>query len=720
VSSPDFLAAAQSYAARGWRIVPVHVPTATGCSCARPACASPGKHPTIAKWTERTFPPEAWSNGAAKNLGIVTGAISGLVVVDVDGGGEETLAQLERELGALPTTVAARTGSGGRHLLFRHPGGLVRNDAKKRLGPGLDVRGDGGFIVAAPSLHKSGARYAWLAGTGPEDRDVALLPAGWLERLREPPRREIPDAPAASRTSGDVQRRASAYLARIPGAVSGAGGHGQAFDAAIKVVRGFALDQEAAFALLWSEYNPRCDPPWSEKELRHKIRQAIEVATVPPWGSLLEAERPRPASAREEPGCDDGDETPAITPPVQLVSRRITLEDARRPPVERFLVGSLFPFGKASVFYGPTGAGKSTFLSQLGFGVAGGGRDFLGMRMHDEEGGPVLVYSAEDTFEDWQRKAAAVLSACDVNMEHALERLHVVDKSEGEARLSELVQLHVNLGAESTTRRERRPSPERLALIAHAMQLQARLVIIETTSRLVDDEDNANLSALLSACGHVAAETGAAVIVSHHPTKNAAKDNDSSLESARGGGAFTANSRCAVSIFPAEAQHLAQLEEKGLHFAPRDVLLLEQQKGTSSVPRQEPVVLVRCSTPFGAVLKLPHAALADPAQAAMHAARRELEQRRREVQLAGLYDLVEQLRNGGPVSKRKLRDHGPSIGVTKHDMDDFVDGAIAAGVIGADRRDASGRILALGLGKRPAGRATPRDPREVDDDQSSD
>lgn len=113
------------------------------------------------------------------NVGIVTGRLSGLVVLDVDPGhgGESSLSQLEREYGSLPQTVSARTGGGGRHYYFRHPGGVVRNKVGFR--PGLDIRGDGGLIVAPPSIHPSGRRYRWLDGASPEEIDVAPAPS-WL------------------------------------------------------------------------------------------------------------------------------------------------------------------------------------------------------------------------------------------------------------------------------------------------------------------------------------------------------------------------------------------------------------------------------------------------------------------------------------------------------------------------------------------------------------
>lgn len=113
------------------------------------------------------------------NLGIVTGIISGIVVVDIDPkhSGDDSLASLEESNSDLPKTVEAITGGGGHHLYFTHPGGVIHN--KVGLAPGIDIRGDGGFVVAPPSMHVSGARYSWAPGHSPEQIELMPLPE-WL------------------------------------------------------------------------------------------------------------------------------------------------------------------------------------------------------------------------------------------------------------------------------------------------------------------------------------------------------------------------------------------------------------------------------------------------------------------------------------------------------------------------------------------------------------
>jgi hypothetical protein len=107
------------------------------------------------------------------------------VVLDVDAqhGGSKSLALLELEHGTLPDTVAAKTGGGGRHLYFVHPGGIVHN--RVGIAPGIDFRGDGGCVVVPPSLHPSGKRYQWLPQRSPREIALASLPS-WLLRFVRP------------------------------------------------------------------------------------------------------------------------------------------------------------------------------------------------------------------------------------------------------------------------------------------------------------------------------------------------------------------------------------------------------------------------------------------------------------------------------------------------------------------------------------------------------
>ncbi len=118
-----------------------------------------------------------WDKHPTASVGIPTGSVTGLVVLDEDPrhGGTESLAQLVAEHGAIPESPVARTGGGGRHFWYSHPGGAVPSVVGFR--PGLDLRADGGYVVVPPSPHSSGTPYSWIA---PLFGSNLRLPPPWL------------------------------------------------------------------------------------------------------------------------------------------------------------------------------------------------------------------------------------------------------------------------------------------------------------------------------------------------------------------------------------------------------------------------------------------------------------------------------------------------------------------------------------------------------------
>jgi hypothetical protein len=172
-NSRSSLAQALQYASYHWSVIPVRTRDKRPLIKWQRYQQQAATDDEIYTWYQR------WPDA---NVGIVTGMISGLVVLDVDPrhGGDKTLSQWEIEHGPLPPTVEAKTGGGGRHLYFRHPGGVIRNRAG--LAPGIDLRGDGGCVVAPPSVHHSGHAYSWIKHHDPGSIMPAELP-GWLLSL---------------------------------------------------------------------------------------------------------------------------------------------------------------------------------------------------------------------------------------------------------------------------------------------------------------------------------------------------------------------------------------------------------------------------------------------------------------------------------------------------------------------------------------------------------
>ena len=203
------LDAALAYAQRGWSVIPLRPRGKLPSLTWRPYQREIAVEATIRTW---------WDIDGERNVGIVTGAVSGLIVLDVDGPeGTESL----KSCGGLPETPTVRTGK-GRHYYFRHPGGQVRNFAGKL--PGIDLRGDGGYVVAPPSIHPDDPEYTWELS--PDDAPLADPPE-WLVALMIEPALEratvIAVAPLAE--NQQAQTALASELAKVEAAVNGQRNH---------------------------------------------------------------------------------------------------------------------------------------------------------------------------------------------------------------------------------------------------------------------------------------------------------------------------------------------------------------------------------------------------------------------------------------------------------------------------------------------------------------
>lgn len=150
---PSMLALALEYAGYGWHVFPLITKEPDGRLAPHGFKDATTDEATIRKW---------WSKQQRANIGVATGHVSGILVVDVDPrhGGDEGLAQIEKEFGSFDDVPCVLTGGGGKHFYFRMPDKKIRCSAGM-VAPGVDIKGDGGYVVAAGSLHESGTRYHW-------------------------------------------------------------------------------------------------------------------------------------------------------------------------------------------------------------------------------------------------------------------------------------------------------------------------------------------------------------------------------------------------------------------------------------------------------------------------------------------------------------------------------------------------------------------------------
>ena len=176
------------YADRGLRVIPLHDVHAGKCSCGKPpGSCKPGKHPRISEWQHKATTDigtiEGWlDQWPHANIGIVCGKGSGIFVVGPDGQeGINDLAALEMQHSEIPITATSETPGGGKHFYLRWPAGdgAAIGQSVNIHGLKIDIRGEGGYVVAPPSASDKGA-YEW--SLAPDTFPIAKAPE-WLVKL---------------------------------------------------------------------------------------------------------------------------------------------------------------------------------------------------------------------------------------------------------------------------------------------------------------------------------------------------------------------------------------------------------------------------------------------------------------------------------------------------------------------------------------------------------
>jgi hypothetical protein len=202
-----------------------------------------------------------WRREPRANIGIATGAKSGVFVLDVDlhHDGEVSLRTLEARMRPLPSTVEVVTGSKGRHLYFKLPdfegAPQIRNSAGK-LGEGLDIRGEGGYVVAPPSIHPSGGIYTWSVDTGSAFAEAPV----WLLGLICPAPTELD------------QRRPAEHWSEVIASTVGEGkrNHTIARLGGLLLRRGFNASDTLSLCLAWNATH--CAPPLPGNEVELTVK----------------------------------------------------------------------------------------------------------------------------------------------------------------------------------------------------------------------------------------------------------------------------------------------------------------------------------------------------------------------------------------------------------------------------------------------------------------
>lgn len=353
--------AALEYARRGWWVFPVHTPApGGGCSCRNRDCTNPGKHPRtrnglndatvnldrIASW---------WEMYPNANIGIACGP-SGLVVIDVDPrhGGDESWRDVVGKLGDhLRDTCIAQTGGGGEHYLYTcPPAETVTSFANSDkftgpLGAGVDVRAQGGYIVAPPSIHASGALYQWE-----DDREPVVLPFALLERLHGP------------RNNANLKLESTADI--LAGVSEGARDY-TLFRLAARL-RAVDIPLAVAYSLI-EQAATNCSPPFPLAEARKKVESAYR---------------------RYEPGVGSFSEPTEAPKHENGLAGRALLGDIMRKGITepQWVIEDVVPEAAVIVLYGEPGCGKTILDLSWHAVLAAAGRPSVFI---DEESGDAMM-----------------------------------------------------------------------------------------------------------------------------------------------------------------------------------------------------------------------------------------------------------------------------------------------------------------------------------------
>jgi len=371
----------QTYISRGLKLIPLQPKTKLPFPFGSWKDAAIDDLDTITK---------AYATEPTLNLGVATGERSGVFVLDVDGDiGKENLDELVRHHGLLPETPEVLTGGGGRQLYFRYPSNRKITNKRGNLPPKIDVRGEGGYVVAPPSIHPNGNGYAWELTAHIDDHDFAEAPE-WLLDMIDPPQisqEEIRPTPAPSSLSCSpctdvIKLAATRYLAKCEPANQGLFGDTKTLNVCGHVLsfrckHGFSLTIDEAVKVL-DAWNQKCSPPWSFSELRQKMQNSSKYGT-PRKTKEVDCEYGKP---KETPAPIN--ELPDFVRPDQLKNTK-------------WLWKHHIPLGSMTLISGEQGHGKSTMLYDLIARITAGRPMPDGQEV---EKGQVLIASCEDSAED--------------------------------------------------------------------------------------------------------------------------------------------------------------------------------------------------------------------------------------------------------------------------------------------------------------------------------
>lgn len=380
---------ALEYAGLGLQVLPLYGINAAGhCACGDPNCKSPGKHPMTKNGVKSATDncgliKQWWTQAPNANIGIATGRNSGIWVLDIDAKshGMESYDRAVAQLGEPGETWICGTGGGGMHLYYLHPGMQVQN--KVAILQGIDVRGDGGYVVAPPSTHASGAQYSWLAEPGMND--LGEIAPVWRDRLED----IGAFSDGTSRSNGEYKKSEPAPEA-FPEGQRNRG----LFELACSL-RAKGLSDAEILPAIKAANQQRCKPPLDNDEVMAVVAQACRYERGGSREYSSEGNGENAAQGFSEPQNGDvfgRDRSKAPKRAPKLSVKKLKDVNPDELPETSFVWDGRLSTG-LGLLAGAPKIGKSWFALDLAIHVARG-EEYLGRRTRQ---GDVLYLALEDT-----------------------------------------------------------------------------------------------------------------------------------------------------------------------------------------------------------------------------------------------------------------------------------------------------------------------------------
>lgn len=487
--------------------------------------------PAWADWNWRTEATtdeatiRAWWGAGDWNIGCRTG--DGVLVVDLDvkHEGQNGVASYLDIAGDI-ATLAVRTTTGGLHLYFAGEG----RNSQHKVAPGIDTRGDGGYVVA-PGSTIGGTAYEVV-----QDLPLAPLPAPIAEAMARRPQ-IASSAPLTELDTPAILAAAQHWLAEQRPAIEGQGGDAFTYQVACEL-RDRGVSEATALGLLLEHWNERCLPPWAADELQGKVANAFQYAQNPAGAKAAvvlfgDAKVSLPPEEAPAPRSTSAWQLGAATPLAELQPRPWLYR--------RFLMR-----GEITTLAAAGAAGKSQMMITAAVHLALGA-DFWGFKLA-QPGQPQnsVIYNAEDRLEEMSRRLYAACSALGVDPRQVLPHIALVsgkDPASGRPVLvrqgasgPELVVEDVNL----------------LLNMCHSQNVaMLGLDPLVKIHRGLNESDNSQMDVVMEAIGEISSKGNLAVLLAHHIAKPGAAGTDAyvgSVDGIRGATNIVNSSRFAFTL----------------------------------------------------------------------------------------------------------------------------------------------------------------------------